>query len=89
MAKTKFNPGFFSGITLIKDDNFIEYVSVSNLNEQGRVSIKSIKAVTLEPGAKNSTIVKFVGEGTDLGYFSTGINYAKKCQNWLMEQLNL
>jgi hypothetical protein len=34
-------------------------------------------------------MVKFVGEGTSLGGFSTAINYAQKCQKWINERLSL
>jgi hypothetical protein len=89
MKKIKFNPGLLSGITLILEGDFIRYVSGTNINEQGSIPIKSIKTITVEPGAKNRTMVTFVGEGTSLGGFSTGINYAQKCQAWLIEQLKL
>lgn len=89
MKKVRFNPGFFSGITLIIEGDYVKYVNGIKLNEQGSVPIKSIKAITVEPGLKNDTVVKFVGEGTSLGYFTTAINYAQKCQVWLIEQLGL
>lgn len=88
MKKVKFNPGFFSGITLILEGDYLKYVSAANLNDQGSVPIKSIKAVTIEP-ASNGAAVKFIGEGTSLGQFTTGIKYAQKCQAWLTEQLSL
>lgn len=89
MKKVKFNPGFLSGITLIIEGDYLRYVSGTNLNEQGSIPIKSIKTVTIEPGPNNSTAVKFIGEGTTLGYFTTPIKYAQKCQAWLIEQLGL
>ena len=87
--KKKFNPGFFSGVTLIIENDYLKYVSGIKLNEQGSIPIRSIKAVTVEPGPNNNTTIKFVGEGTTLGFFTTPINYAQKCQKWLIEQLNL
>jgi hypothetical protein len=89
MKKIKFSPGLLSGITLILEGDFIRYVSGTNINEQGSVPVKSIKAITVEPGTKANFMVKFIGEGTSLGGFSTGINYAQKCQQWLIEQLKL
>lgn len=89
MKKIKYNPGFFSGITLVIEGDYVEYFSVAKLNDQGSIPIKSIKAISVEPGPNKDTLVKFVGEGTSLGSFATGISYAKKCQAWLTEQLNL
>ena len=88
MKKVKFSPGFFSGITLILDGDYVKYVNGAKLSEQGSVPIKSIKSVTVEPVSNKDTAVKFIGEGTSLGYFTTGISYAQKCQMWLTEQLN-
>jgi hypothetical protein len=42
LKKIKFSPGFFSGITLIIEGDYIKYLSATKLNEQGSVPIKSM-----------------------------------------------
>lgn len=89
MKKIKFNPGFFSGITLIIEGDYVKYFNGTKLNEQGSIPVKSVKTVVIEAGPNNTTAVKFVGEGSPLGYFTTAIKYAQKCQTWLIKQLGL
>jgi hypothetical protein len=89
MKKVKFNPGFLSGVTLAIDDDFVKFTGFQG-GQVGSIPKKSIKSVTIEPGKKaGDAALKFVGEGTSLGSFSTAIKYAEKCQRWLVEQLAL
>jgi hypothetical protein len=90
MKKVKFNPGFLSGVTLAIDENFVKYTGMLGGVQAGSVPIKSIKAITVEPGVKPGSVqLKFIGDGTSLGALEMAINYAQKSQLWLMEQLNL
>jgi len=88
MDKKTFRPGgILSGQTFAIDDQFVSYKNA--YGKYATVPRKSIQAITIDTKGRGQSILKFIGQGTELASVKMPHKWALKTQKWLMEQLGI
>lgn len=88
MSKKTFRPGgILSGQTFTLDDQFLSYKNA--YGKYTTVPRKSIQSVVIDAKGRGQSILKLVGQGTELASIQMPHPWAAKTQKWLIEQLEL
>lgn len=86
--KEVFHPGsILSGQTFTLDEQFISYRNA--YGKYATVPRKAIQAVTVDAKGRGKSVLKLVGQGTELASIELPHPWAAKAQRWLMERLGL
>jgi hypothetical protein len=88
MAKKQFKPGgFLSGQVFTLDDSFFNYKNA--YGKYSNVPRNSIKTVVLDTKGRGQSILKIIGEGSELALIPLPHTWALKTQQWLIEELKI
>ncbi len=88
MSKARFRPGgLLSGQVFTLDDQFLSYKNA--YGKYATVPRSSIQTVTVDAKGWGKSILKIIGQGTELASIQMPHPWAAKTQKWLIEQLQL
>lgn len=84
----KFRPGgILSGQTFTLDDQVLSYKNA--YGKYATVPRKSIQTVVIDAKGRGQSILKLIGQGTELASIQMPQPWAAKTQQWLLQHLGL
>ncbi len=88
MGKKTFRPGgILSGQTFVLDEQFLNYKNA--YGKLATVPRKSIQTVVIDVKGRGQSILKLIGQGTELASIQMPNPWTQKTLKWLVEELKI